>query len=71
MTETQPLQPFGPRLRALREAAGLSVAELAGRIGFTRQAVWHLEAGKGRPSWDVVQALARVLGVTTDFFRDR
>lgn len=62
---------FPARLRSLREAAGLSVQELAEAASLTRQAVHALEAGERRPAWDTVQALAAALKVTTDTFRDR
>jgi len=61
---------FPAKLTALREAAGLSVARLAGQSHLSRQAVYDLEAGKYRPTWDVVQRLAAALHVPTDTFRD-
>lgn len=61
---------FGPTLKALREKAGLSVAELAEKAGLQRTHVHALERGyRARPSWDVVQALARALGISTEEFR--
>jgi transcriptional regulator with XRE-family HTH domain len=60
---------FGPRLKALREKAGLSGAQLAEKAGTSRQQVHQLERGDYRPSWDMVQALAAALGVPTDTFR--
>lgn len=62
---------LGPRLKALRDKAGLSGAELAEKAGTTRQTVHNLEAGTYRPTWDLVQALAAALGVPTDTFRDK
>lgn len=60
---------FPDRLRALRESAGLTVAELAEAAGLTRQAVHNYEAGDRRPTWQAVQKLAEALGVSTDAFR--
>lgn len=62
---------FPDRLKALREKAGLSGAELAEKCGTTRQTVHNLESGTHRPTWDLVQQLAAALGVSTDTFRDR
>lgn len=61
---------FSILLRLAREAARLTVAELAERVGVSRQAVYDLESGKARPNWDTVQRLALVLGVSTESFRD-
>ena len=61
---------FSARLKALREKAGLTVADLASATGVSRTALYNLEGGKCRPTWDVVQRLANALGVTTDQFRD-
>lgn len=60
---------FGPRLKALREKAGLSGESLAAAAGMTRQAVHNYEAGQRSPTWDAVQQLAAALGVSTDTFR--
>ena len=61
---------FPARLRSLRESAGLSVAQLAEACGLHRQAVYKLESGESRPTWDTVQQLAAALGVTTDTFKE-
>lgn len=67
----KPPPPFGASLRRLREAAGLSVQQLAERAGLDRQSVYNYEAGTRRPTWDAVQQLAAALGVPTDALRDR
>jgi transcriptional regulator with XRE-family HTH domain len=59
---------FGPRLRELRAAAGLTQKALAKRAGLTREAVACLETGRNDPRWKTVLALCSVLGVTTDDF---
>lgn len=61
---------FAPRLAALRESAGLSLADLGDAAGLSRQRVHQLEAGTHRPSWAEVQALAAALDVSTEVFRD-
>jgi transcriptional regulator with XRE-family HTH domain len=59
---------FGARLQQLREAAGLSVTELADRAGMQRTFLHALESGrKGRqPSFQTVARLALALGVTAE-----
>jgi transcriptional regulator with XRE-family HTH domain len=54
---------FAAVLRQHREAASLSVQELAARVGLTRQAIYLLEAGKREPTLDAVLRLAAGLGV--------
>jgi predicted ATPase/DNA-binding XRE family transcriptional regulator len=55
---------FGARLRQLREAAGLTQEELAGRAGLTRNAVSALERGeRRRPYLHTVRSLADALGL--------
>jgi len=55
-------QAFGPRLRALREAAGLSQTSLAGD-GLSASYVSHLEAGRREPTEAVLRVLSDRLGV--------
>lgn len=38
----------GKRIKTLREAAGLSVAELARRIGVRQPSLWELENGASK-----------------------
>lgn len=56
---------FGRLLRRLREAAGLTQAELAERAGISEKAVGALESGRRqRPYPSTVRALADALGLT-------
>lgn len=59
---------FAARLKALREAAGLSQAALAEKAGMNRFGVAKLEQGQREPSWATVQALAAALGVDCTAF---
>ena len=59
---------FGPRLRELRAAAGLTQKALAKRAGLTREAVACLETGRNDPRWRTVVALCVALGVGSDEF---
>ena len=52
------------KLKRMREAKGLSQADLARRAKITREYVNKLEAGKKKnPSLDVLRRLAKALGV--------
>jgi transcriptional regulator with XRE-family HTH domain len=62
---------FGQRLRALRESAGLSVAQLAERIGSPRMTIHRLESGERLPGWEMVCRLAAALDVSTEKFREK
>jgi putative molybdopterin biosynthesis protein len=58
------------RVRALREAAGLSQGELANRAGITRQAVSAIESGGYVPNTAVALRLSQALGCSVeDLFR--
>jgi DNA-binding XRE family transcriptional regulator len=59
---------FGLRLKELREAAGLSQAELANRAGMKQSSVSAYEQGSREPGWGKVVALAAALGVHADAF---
>lgn len=56
---------IGERLRAARQAAGLSLAELAARIPFSRSYLGHVETGTRAASADVVAAYTRACGEMT------
>ena len=61
-TGAAPDPTFGTRLRALREAAGLTQEELASRAGLTAKAVSALERGeRRRPYPHTVRSLAEAL----------
>jgi transcriptional regulator with XRE-family HTH domain len=59
---------FGPRLKELREQAGLTQPQLAERSGLTKAGIANLEQGRREPGWSSVLALCRALGVTPDAF---
>ncbi len=55
------------QVRELRAAAGdMTQADLAGRIGVTRQTVIAIEQGRYSPSLEVAFKIARVFGVSVD-----
>jgi excisionase family DNA binding protein len=53
----------GTRLRARREAAGLSQLQLSAASGVTHEAISNLETGKRSPFASTVRALAQALGI--------
>lgn len=53
----------GENIRKLRRDAGLSQAELARRIGFSRASVNQWEHGVSQPRMGTVRKLAEVFGV--------
>ncbi|MEV3869928.1 helix-turn-helix domain-containing protein [Streptomyces sp. NPDC049906] len=58
---------FGPRLRALRLAAGLSQEQLAHAAGVSVRALTYMERGRTRgPQRRTVEALAEALGLNED-----
>lgn len=64
------LTTFARRLRELRQAAGLSLAQLGERVGLAKAYLWQMETGRRpAPSWDTVVRLADALGVSVEEFR--
>ncbi|MEV5069775.1 helix-turn-helix transcriptional regulator [Microbacterium sp. LMI12-1-1.1] len=53
-------------IRAVREAAGITQAELARRIGVTRQTLIAIEQGKYSPTLELAFQLSRAFGVGLD-----
>ncbi|HWI30566.1 MAG TPA: helix-turn-helix transcriptional regulator [Microbacterium sp.] len=53
-------------IRALREVEGMTQAELARRIGVTRQTIIAIEQEKYSPSLELAFQIARVFGVGLD-----
>lgn len=62
-----PETPFGQRLRAARKMAGLSMEDLAAKIGgiVTKQAIGKYETGQMMPSPEVLEKLVEVLNAAT------
>lgn len=58
---------FGARIRIMRKSLGLTQADLAKKIGVTKQAITTYETGIREPSFRNLIKLSRVLNVTTDW----
>lgn len=56
------MEPFGPLLREMRAAAGLSQRVLAQRAGTSQPAIARYEGGNATPSWETLQRLAESCG---------
>jgi len=54
------------KLKAARVEADLSQAELAMKVGATRQTIGLIEAGGYNPSLNLCRAICRTLGKTLD-----
>lgn len=66
-----PEESFGDRLRRLRQAKGVTQAEIAQRVGISRRAYIYYEAEGGGAAPDLLAKLADALGVSTDVLAGR
>ncbi|MGC4943846.1 helix-turn-helix domain-containing protein [Kribbella sp. DT2] len=64
--ENDVLAGVGARLRALRQARGTTLADLASETGLTASTLSRLENGKLRPTLEQLLPLARAHGVPLD-----
>src|SRR5215469_11787350 len=60
------LATFGQRLRHLRRARGLTLAELGKRVGRAPSALSLLENGRREPKLSLIESLAGALGVAAE-----
>ncbi|WP_328992010.1 XRE family transcriptional regulator [Kribbella sp. NBC_01245] len=65
-SEDTVLAAVGPRLRALRQARGTTLTELANETGLTPSTLSRLENGKRRPTLEQLLPLARAYRVPLD-----
>ena len=59
-------EDVGPRLREHREQRGLSLRELARRLGVSPSAISQIETGKSRPSVSTLYSIVSELGMSLD-----
>jgi transcriptional regulator with XRE-family HTH domain len=59
-------EDVGPRLREHREQRGLSLRELARRLGVSPSAISQIETGKSRPSVSTLYSIVTELGMSLD-----
>jgi transcriptional regulator with XRE-family HTH domain len=58
--------PIGERLRAERHARGLSLRDLAERLGVSPSLISQIETGRARPSVNTLYAIANELAISID-----
>ena len=59
--------PFGARIRALREARGIALKQMAADLGVSSAYLSALEHGhRGRPSWEFVQKVIGYFNIIWD-----
>lgn len=62
---------FQDRLRGLRTSKSLSQRQAAEKFGITKICYQNYESGRGRPSVNVLTALADFFGVSIDYLVGR
>ena len=60
------LDAVGPRLRALRSARGVTLAQVGAETGISESTLSRLEAGGRKPTLELLLPLARAYGVALD-----
>lgn len=60
------MDTLGPRVKRLRQAAGLSLEGLAARTDLSWRTIARVEAGDGKPTRSTLRLLAEALGLTVD-----
>ncbi len=63
-------QPVGLRIRKIRLAAGISVREMAQRLGVSRSTIQRYESRKTLPKKGTLTAIAEILGTDVDRLLD-
>ena len=66
MPDDDVLSAVGPRLRALRQERGATLAELAGVTGISVSTLSRLESGQRRPTLELLLPLAQAHNVALD-----
>lgn len=70
LSDDERRKQFGARLRKMRQLLGLTQAELAEKIGMSKQAITLYETGRREAGYKNLVALSRALNVTTDWLLD-
>ena len=67
MSKDPNIQRFGEKLRTLRTRQGLTLKEMAGRLGYTAHGyISEIESGKKLPTAEFTLKVADFFRVTTD-----
>ena len=67
LSDEERRKDFGARIRIMRKSLGLTQAELAKKVGTTKQAIANYELGIREPPFRNLIGLSKVLNVTTDW----
>ncbi len=59
-----------PKLKLMREKKGMSIPVVAKHLGLARSTVWQYEAGKRKPSFDILVRLASLYECSLNDFVD-
>lgn len=59
---------FGKKLKEIREAEGLTMAEFAQKVGVVQSTITLYERGQRSPSIDILARICRACGVSADSF---
>lgn len=65
-----PSSTNGDKIKALRTAQHMSMAELARRASMSDRAIRYIESNQREPSVEAIQKIAAALDITTDYFMD-
>ncbi|MEM9502015.1 MAG: helix-turn-helix domain-containing protein [Pseudomonadota bacterium] len=57
-------EPLGIKLNRLRRERGMTLAQVADKLGVSKPTVWAWEKGKARPLPDRIDAIAEALGIS-------
>jgi transcriptional regulator with XRE-family HTH domain len=66
MTDVEPLEAVGPRLRALRQRGDTTLSQLSETTGISVSTLSRLESGQRKPTLELLLPLARAHGVSLD-----
>ena len=67
LSDEERRKEFGARIRIMRKSLGLTQADLAKKIGVTKQVITNYELGLREPPFRNLIGLSRALNVTTDW----
>ena len=67
LSDEERRKQFGARIKSMRKSLELTQADLAKKIGVTKQAITTYETGIREPSFRNLIKLSRALNVTTDW----
>ena len=61
----------GSRIRAVRNARGMTSRKLASLVGITEDSILHIESGTRRPGYTTIYNIAEALDASIDYISGR